>query len=365
MKKITTLLSIFILSVPAFSQITITNSDMPSPNDTVRISTAVQLSGDAEATGANYLWDFTLLQSSVQKVDSFLAVSETPLVYNVVFNLPWDPNHATVAIKQGIASDMIPGIPVEDNFDFLANDNTSYRKVGFGATVNGITIPVQYSSPEVLCSFPMNYMDNFSSVTNYEVSVPTIGFFGEKIERNSYVDGWGTLKLPMGDFDVLRVASEVIRTDTIYYEAMSIGFALPPVTTMEYKWIGQGKSEPLLQINSTIMASTVLYQDVVPEDTSTQSISNIELSYSCNLYPNPTNGILNVDFGKDNIDVMEIEIIDLSGRVNNVLSTGSFSSRGNILSLNCSELNLLPGQYYIKIKTSKSVITRPFTFERN
>ena len=62
------LLFIFIIciSIKINAQITITSANMPSSGDTIRYSNASLASvGDYTATGSNYNWDFSTLDSKI------------------------------------------------------------------------------------------------------------------------------------------------------------------------------------------------------------------------------------------------------------------------------------------------------------
>jgi len=84
-KQVITLM--FCVSViSAHSQITITNSDMPSPDDTIRTSHTINISGfDFTLTGENYSWDYNAFEPLYQTVDTFVSVQSTPWLYQLVF----------------------------------------------------------------------------------------------------------------------------------------------------------------------------------------------------------------------------------------------------------------------------------------
>ena len=64
------------------SQITITSTNMPSSGDTIRYTNASLTSvGNYTATGANYNWDFSTLDSTSQAIRKFEAALSTPYIY--------------------------------------------------------------------------------------------------------------------------------------------------------------------------------------------------------------------------------------------------------------------------------------------
>lgn len=100
---------------------------MPSGGDTARFSNASPLSTvDLTLTGANYTWDFSFLQSTGQDVDTFLAVTSTPLVYILVFGF-----NSNVA-KRGLDLSAFPQVPVTDIYNFYSKSSNNFRQMGYG-----------------------------------------------------------------------------------------------------------------------------------------------------------------------------------------------------------------------------------------
>ena len=69
MAKIIFLLILTTLSLISSAQITISNNDMPSVNDIYHISITANLQGNNPIlTGTNFLWDYSQLQATVQRL---------------------------------------------------------------------------------------------------------------------------------------------------------------------------------------------------------------------------------------------------------------------------------------------------------
>ena len=360
MKNLLTLL-LFLVPLLMFGQVTITSSDMPSPNDTFRISTALDFRGDESLTGANYYWDYSGLQAGSQRIDTFLDVLSTPVVYNLVFNIPWDDDQADVAVKSMEVPEISIGIEITDNYNFYASDNSSFRKVGFGATINQVPMPISYDNPEVIYKFPLEYQDSYSSNTDYEIDIPTVLFFSENIERDSYVDGWGTLELPMGSFDVLRIKSDITRNDSIYMESMGFGMNLPPITTTEYHWVGVNSGEPLLKITSALLSSTIQYQDLPPVDTTSQSINQSStFANNLSIYPNPAKELVTINYKLKESKDITIELLNSRGKLVSKIQEKTKQSGDNNVFINCNDYNLSPGTYFIRFVNDETVIMKQF-----
>ncbi len=238
------------------AQISILKTDMPAANQTIYRSTAVVPTGlDYQATGTNQLWDFSQLEEAGKDTGNFVSVSSTNFAYQLYFNNPFSPNYkADFAVK---APDFpIPpaaGISITDVYNYYKNSNTEYSMVGFGATVNSIPTSVRNDSIDYIYRFPMNYGNTDHCVSRFAISVPSVGGISERKQRWNEVDGWGLLKLPNDavEHQVLRIKTHLIQVDTVTIASFGVSFPVES-ESYEYKWIGKGFSEPLLQVNTTL-----------------------------------------------------------------------------------------------------------------
>ncbi len=58
------------LPLVLFSQISIDQSDMPGPGDTLRVSMTSVVPVNYAVTGSNFIWDFSMLEAMNQRVDT-------------------------------------------------------------------------------------------------------------------------------------------------------------------------------------------------------------------------------------------------------------------------------------------------------
>src|SRR5215469_15710823 len=94
----------FAFAHPGISQITITQSDMPQPGDTLRVSTSVDTAGlpPPPLTGAGITWDYSALVPLTQTVDTFISVSSTPIAYQFFFyDVILYPNYKSTVAQKG------------------------------------------------------------------------------------------------------------------------------------------------------------------------------------------------------------------------------------------------------------------------
>ncbi|MBN2172973.1 MAG: T9SS type A sorting domain-containing protein [Bacteroidales bacterium] len=344
--------SIFVLLVFVFcntgiSQIIIDNSDMPEAGDTIRTSSAIDLGMiDFEQTGAGFTWDFSALYPISQSVDTFVTVQQTPWIYQLIFLT--SANQA----KKLREYDQFPGFQVTDGYEYYKNNNSDYRFVGVGVTLNGIPLPNKFDSPDIIYQFPVAYEDEDSSMSSYEFDIPGIGYSGGWKKRINYADGWGTLITPYGSFETLRIRSDIIQFDSIYID--SLGFGIPVYRNyIEFKWLGKDHGLPLCTVHDDGLLPTFTYIDSVRTLFVGQELPLTE-HFEVNVHPNPVKENLILEIKNPPSDLANISIHALDGAVvkneNFHLMTGKMKR----LDLDISRTGLRRGLYVIRINFKHS-----------
>lgn len=336
----------------ATAQITITDADMPLVDDTFRVSNAFDFGIDYSLTGPNVTWDYTNLTPNSQDVDTMFAVAETNTAYQIFFDnwIIW-PNHQANYGTRGQDFDLMGQLTIEDVFDFWKYDATSFRKVGYGAFINGIPTPVRYDDIEEIYAFPMNYGNVDSGTFAFDLTIPTLGYYGGWGERRNEVDGWGTLMTPYGTFQSLRVRSEIDQTDTLYVDLLGFGFNIPRPTTIEYKWFGQGSGIPLLQITTQDFFGTETVQSIVYQD-SIRAIVGIEeqLFGELKIWPNPATNLVHISADRG-LNETNPELIDITGKAIELVIV---SREQNQVTFDVS--TLATGMYFIRDKETSAFL---------
>jgi hypothetical protein len=349
--KLTFLLLIFLfISFSSTGQITITTDDMPNVGDTIRLSNNIATIGiDYTLTGENYTWDFSTLFPVTQSVDTFASVSSVPFLYQLVFF----PNIVANLAKPFSTFNLIPGLEVDDPYLFYMNSNSNYKDVGFAVTFNSIPMPVKYDNPDILYDFPVNYGNADSSYSGFELGLPEMGFAGIDRKRVNTVDGWGTLITPYGTFDALRIKSHVLETDTIYIDSISFGTTIDR-DYIEYKWMGNGKGLPLLQVTEEFGLITVTYIDSVRNPvTAIPETEMTELSVS--IYPNPAKGHATISFATMQPGITNIAIYNLAGiKVKEILNGKLTKGRHEIM---LATGDIPDGIYLIRVVSPENIYT--------
>lgn len=292
------------------AQITISEEDMPGAGDTLRYRSGNPAAVDVELTGPNVLWDYGALLPQAEGADTAVSVGDTPFLYQLFFNNPFlFPQHRADYGMVGAEFDF-QVLALTDVYDYYRADEDGFFNVGFGANVNGLPTSVRREPVDRIHSFPMAFGNTNSSSSSFNVSVPTLLYFGQDQIRDNEVDGWGTLILPADTFEVLRVKSTLQRTDTIFIEQFGFGFRLPEPETIEYKWIAEGMGKPVLEVITTggIPISVEFFYE--PEDITT-GVSSAQ-PRTLVAYPNPAADVVIVPIPADVNG--QLVMRDISGR---------------------------------------------------
>lgn len=343
MKKNFTLLILFIVIITksSLAQITITSAQMPSVNDTIRYSISNAAPGfNPNLTGADFIWDFSSLESSSQELYEYKASSATPYLFNFGFT----------AIGLKIADSIGSGqTSLKNVYSFFQKQNNSFSAKGLGFQLSALPFPLAgtYSSEDVIYYFPLNFLDSFSK--NFALSIPLgigLGNFYRTGKRTTIVDGWGTISTPYKqNVPCLRVKSEIQSRDSTYINSLGSGFAFDN-NQVEYKWLSIDEKIPVLEIigneiGNNFIPTSIRFRDQQSRNNNTSVYSN----YTTNevlIYPNPTKGFIQINCNLTNAD---ISLLNSEGKV---VFSKTLKTNSEIIDLK----NYKAGLYFLKIVDS-------------
>ncbi len=312
MKYLCIISALLILAISANSQnITIDDNDMPTPN-IYTVSKKANITFNPDETGADYIWNFSFLDYDTQINDTFFSVSSAPFVYQYFYNNPLDPEYkATVVKNTGAVTNAIQIIEIADNYDYFKNNSSLYVKVGAGSTINGIPMVMNYDNVEnITTNFPITMGATNSSVSSSGNDIPSIGYYGQTVDRINTVDGFGELATPFGTFQTVRIKSILKVRDTIYYDAYSFGTAFDRPETVQFNWYADNQSIPLLTVTNSVGNN---YSAIYKDSIRTTEVITVNSKNMFTVFPTITSNIVNVEFNSDNRGKYGIRIFNESG----------------------------------------------------
>lgn len=336
------------------AQITIQSTDMPSAGDTIRTSIALNAAQfDFTTTGTNFLWDFSGLQSASQRLDTFKTVQQAPPIFFLSFF-----KSANLAVRLG-AGGILPGIEFDDAWQFINKSTTSYRDFGYGLIIGGLPLPLRFTNPDVLYTFPMNMGQTTSSNANLEYAIPGIGYISIQRQRQNNVDGWGSVKTPYGQFQALRLKSTVYEIDSIYIDSIGQGIRIDR-NYIEYKWLAKNQKVPVLQVTvDDVLGNLVVYRDSL-RNTSVGLASYFEQDQSFTVYPNPARNELNFELCSSTNQIATLTIASLSGRLLIPPFTMDLTQGCYQYKLPLEKLGLRPGFFVLNVQIGNQRLSSRF-----
>jgi len=214
--------------------------DMPIPGDTARVMNATApsaLTARLDLKGANVRWDFSDLQANESELVHFRTATETPYFFFLLANAHGSKFADSINLLV---------INLQNIYDFYNTTNLRYATIGRGVTVQGFPLPAQYSDPDELYFFPLQFGRRDSSTFAYGINLPNTGGYNSRGGRLTEVDAWGEVITPFGKYQALRVKSTLRIIDSVSFNGFN--FAIPARTEVEYKWLVKGEKLPVLTI---------------------------------------------------------------------------------------------------------------------
>jgi hypothetical protein len=350
-------LLMILFSKSSSAQITINSTDMPSSNDTFRVSMGIAFTGmDETATGANYTWDYSQLTAASQTIDTFVSILSTGL-YAIYFS------GSSYAEKSNTPSFSLGIVTIDYQYDFYKKSSSAYVSNGVGANIGGFPVGVVNSPKDTLYRFPLNYNNHGSCYSAFATTIPGLGYYGGEKTRVDTVDGWGTLTTPYGTFPALRVKSVINETDTIYSETLGFGFPVPRPEVTEYKWLATAKGIPLLQVNATGgFVTQIIYRDSIRFNP--VGIAEMEKkNFDFNIFPNPASDKLVIEYKLDHASNVSADIFNLNGKKIVSEFRDSKQTGKQFLPINLFD-NISSGTYILQINVDGKSFQKQFVVRK-
>ncbi|MFN0274948.1 MAG: T9SS type A sorting domain-containing protein [Chitinophagales bacterium] len=332
-----------------FSQISIDVSDIADGGQSFIVSTANPLGEfDLETTGEDVDWDFSDLEALSQDTIDWVDATDTDPAYFLL----WFSADVAENFTNGISTD---SFTLEDIYNFYDRGSDKLEQTGIAGTISGIPIPASFGEPDVVYDFPMEYGDEFASVSDFSLEL-IIASFSETRDRSTVVDGWGTITTPLTSYEVLRIKSTIVIEDIIEFDGTEIPLSY---TNYEYKWMAKEMGIPVLQINTSDIGGFEAVTAVTYQDTALIFDGIYENYYnekSLSIFPNPVGDILNISVSTAANALYRFEIFDHAGNhlfssSNIVVDSGSFT-----IHQDADAAKLSAGIYILKMYADEELV---------
>lgn len=313
------------------AQPVIDNSFFPKIGDQLLIATAKR-STIANITitpsGGNQIWDYRLFQAQSIDTQRFVAVSDTTTRRLFPTANMMNPYDSTKQVSIYRRTDSI--------FELLGYRGLSYQ----GYFVKWYAVS---HTPLTERRAPMKMGESFQTkggaVTEFPASAapdsllrqlpfltPDSGRLVYDIRRMDTVDAWGILRLPMGDFPVLRERRHEFRYPKTIVKFNLLGVWLDVTTLVvtglnepfrneqffTYYWSNLTK-EPIAIVETDSLNNIQAIQYKFDPRVPVQEV--VPLDDDINVYPNPTSEVLNIDIKTPSPDVVSVCLVNMMGKM--------------------------------------------------
>ncbi len=354
----------FLLISPrlSFSQITVTSGDllgMIGSKQTVREDGRSSIPVNVGAAGANQTWDFraVTIASPVLGVTEFLSPQ----------SVPTSRRFPGSNLIEKITSPAAPGAVI---YNFYRVTSSSFINLGDSLK---ITSPqdtsIVHFQNDVLAPLPLAFNTTWMTTER-----DTTGFFplaaSISIDTTfNTVDAWGTVRIPLGDYQSLRIRQNVkVINQTIFN---GIVFSTSTDTYIQYNWVAKnaflvanaqsqnGETNPNFtnaqgfgRLDSLKTTPSTRVQEQAEAPVSFELLQN---------HPNPFNPETAIKYQIRRDGPAELAIFNLAGErvrvlVNEILPAGNYEARWN----GANELGqrVSSGVYMYRLKSGATTQTK-------
>lgn len=305
--------------------------------------------------GPNQTWDFRTMgiPSPEISISQFLNPAGTP----------FDTTFPQANLVQYI-TDTSNSFHIYNYYDISPS---SFFQLGNGSIIPPPTDTSFFNTDnEMVAPLPLSYNASWTSTRNDTMgSYPSFAIVSIDTTRNR-IDGWGTVRLPAGDFQTLR-----LREDFKNINLTIIGgvvFSSSTETGIMYSWLAKNVFT-VASIQSQDGETDSNFTDARGYNRlSSLSTGVVERSEGLPLtidlkqnYPNPFNPSTKIEFGVSQAGTVSLSVFDVLGRSVATLAEGKMQA-GNY-SVEFSPA-LSSGMYFYRLQTPTGTITKRMVLQK-
>ena len=246
--RLVLILAALIPGLSLLSQPSIVMADLPQGGTVYLRANALPAfnANDVELAGEDVLWDFSGLTAQGDVETEYFPMSAASLETQVLFS---DADHFTAFDLPDFDGEF--SLPISGATVYREFGSDAYRTIGLGLTTDLFDLPVTYEDEEELLPLPMVYGAFVAGSSAFEIDLEGIVYYASEQIMDIEVDAWGTLVLPGGEFECLRVKRTFAALDSVNLPAAEIGFAIPREGTV-YEWYAPGEGMPVLSVQTFV-----------------------------------------------------------------------------------------------------------------
>lgn len=358
---ISVILLFLALPMLAHAQTTLTADDflgLIGKSDIVESDTVGMVAVNPGSPGSSQTWDFRNVSlQAMRESFTYLDPAGTPFAS--------DFPDANFAIRFEIVGQSMENYQAFAYFDVRQD---GWYSLGSAATFNDTTF-FEKTNPALASPLPLSFGKTWPSVEvfSFEFSFGNQTFISiDSTVSSSIVDAWGTVRLPIGDFQVLRVCSR----DTNYSMTVFGGAVISSDTTVsiEYNYVGKnhfiiatigsedGETNPNFTTANTFDRLSESGPTAVSEGApGAEPPTTFDLAQN---FPNPFNPETRIAFTVARAGQVELAIFDLTGKRVRTLVSGPMQAGAHSLvwdGTNDAGARIASGQYVYQLKFDNNI----------
>lgn len=305
-KSILLLCGAIFIAFMGYGQITLTSDDFPSVGDGYIYASDENpgSAADPGSSGGNQVWDFTGLSEDFTSTTEFVSPGSTP--FGSIFPA------ANMATNSG-----------DTIFTYMHRDNDKATTLGLviESLVTGNFVN-NYIPGETIADFPLQYQDEWTDEYYFEFyldpGIPGIDStrYKSDVTKEVVVDAWGTVTIPLGTFNALRLKEVSTSVDSSWAKVGGIWMLQFATTTTSYFYEWWTNEAPV----SPFVASMSSSDNFVTIDDATWvkdvfvGLEENGVSEKLTVYPNPATDHIFIKTGKYK-DVKDLRITNNAGQL--------------------------------------------------
>lgn len=310
---------------PAVAQISITQSDLLGligTSQEIQFDTTGNMAINVGSEGSNQNWDFrSVSMQGTSATRYFLQPSNTP----------FDSYFPTANFAYNFLefSDDAGGLITF--YEYFEVNGSSFRSLGTAGSIPALDSTIVEISKDAPVPLPFTAQTSWVEVSSDTFGDPATFAFINKDSSVIRVDAWGTVQVPAGTFNCLRIRSD----DYSVQQTLQVGMVISTTSTqsIEYTWLSRDQfivaqaesQEDVADPNFQVAGGFAMLASVVSSVEQTPSEVPADFALEQN-YPNPFNPETSISFRIAEAGQAQLSIFNVRGQKVRTLADGYFTA---------------------------------------